>query len=339
MDTHKVKETHYGVISDIHNDPNIIPLAIETLTKLGAQKFIINGDLGSNHRKIDDSHEYIGFILNCFAQSNKETYVQPGSHETVLGYKPVIDLFADKYSNIIDVIKEPIIKNANHNLLFIPGSDFHAGNGEFSFGKSENIPSGLYIGTEDGLMVYESMDQYVQLIKSNIATGLVSHKNLNDYNNKVSEPEKTLAVCHVPRKFSSIENCVDMAYYVQAKSGKIIPGIIYEQIFKEQIGDVTQEVFYKISRENGFIINHANRGNEDLKELYSDLGITKAINGHFHESGHRANDLSGNKVEQNKMVTDLFWNSGHLDRGQTGILTISEEKASYMNVNLTDYLN
>ena len=85
-------------------------------------------------------------------------------------------------------------------------------------------------------------------------------------------------------------------------------------------------------------IRRENRGNEDLKSLYEELGINKAVSGHFHESGHRANNRMGNHVPEGNLVTDLFWNSGCLDAGQTGILTVGDGTVSYRNIRLEKYL-
>ena len=66
--------------------------------------------------------------------------------------------------------------------------------------------------------------------------------------------------------------------------------------------------------------------------------ITKAVSGHFHESGHRAHDGEVNKVQEGQLVDELYWNTGELDLGQTGILTVEGNKVSYQNVQLQDYL-
>lgn len=79
-------------------------------------------------------------------------------------------------------------------------------------------------------------------------------------------------------------------------------------------------------------IKKENSGNEALRDLYEELGIKKAVSGHFHESGHRACDKNGNHVPENTLVEELFWNSGHLDVGQTGILTVNDNKVSYRNL-------
>jgi hypothetical protein len=75
-----------------------------------------------------------------------------------------------------------------------------------------------------------------------------------------------------------------------------------------------------------------------FRGLKEELGINKAVSGHFHESGHRANDTCGNHVSEGNLVTDLFWNSGHLDAGQTGILTVGDGKVSYRNIRLEEHL-
>ena len=75
-----------------------------------------------------------------------------------------------------------------------------------------------------------------------------------------------------------------------------------------------------------------------MRDVYEELGINKAVSGHFHEASHRANDSYGNHVEEGKKVTDLFWNSGHLDIGHTGILTVDGEQASYQNIDLKDHI-
>ncbi len=41
-----------------------------------------------------------------------------------------------------------------------------------------------------------------------------------------------------------------------------------------------------------------------------------------------------------KMLPDreLFWNSGHLDKGYTGILTVNNEQVKYQNIGLGKHL-
>jgi len=51
-----------------------------------------------------------------------------------------------------------------------------------------------------------------------------------------------------------------------------------------------------------------------------------------------SNDSYGNHVPEGNLVTDLFWNSGHLDAGQTGILTVGDGKVGYRNIRLEEHL-
>ena len=327
------QEVKYGVISDVHEDPKIVPTAIKILKKIGIEKLLVNGDIGNRQKTLQDSQNYIAFILDSIGKSGLEAFVQPGSHETLLSYGPIIGYFSGKYPNIVDTIKNPKVEQRGHQLVFLPGSDFLCG-GEYQIGNHEKIPSGRYIQTEKGLVQFEEFEQYFKALKKGITNSAMQYSNMNDLRTLVSDPDKTIVVCHVPRKFDNVETCVDVAEFGEViedfylnrekiKKGSIFPLPITQKII--QIGAPI-----KIKREN--------RGNKDLQALYEELGILKAVSGHFHESGHRANDKDGNHVSEGKLVTELFWNSGHLDIGQTGIFTVGDGKVSYRNIQLQDYL-
>ena len=326
-------ETHYGVISDVHQDPRIVPATIEVLKKLGAEKLLINGDIGNQQRTLEDSQNYVAFILDSIGKSGLESYVQPGSHETLLAFGPVMDVFAEKYSNLIDATKTPKAEQKGHSLIFLPGSDFLCG-GEYQIGNHEQIPSGRYIQTQKGLMQFEEFGQYVGAIQQGIAQGAIQYANMNDLRKLVNDPDKSIVVCHVPRKFDNLEYAVDMAEFGEATEEFNLNGNNVEQgsVFPLPVAQQIVQAGYPVE------IRQENRGNKDLKSLYEELGINKAVSGHFHESGHRANDTYGNHVSEGNLVTDLFWNSGHLDAGQTGILTVGEGKVSYRNIHLEEHL-
>ena len=93
-----VKETKYGVISDVHSDPRVVPVAIDTLKRYGAERLLVNGDIGNQQRSLQDSQNYVAFILDSIGKSGLESFVQPGSHETLLAFGPVLDHFAGQYT-------------------------------------------------------------------------------------------------------------------------------------------------------------------------------------------------------------------------------------------------
>lgn len=369
-------ETKYGVISDVHNDPRIVPLAIQVLKAQGAQKLLVNGDIGSRQKTLDESQGYTGFIMDAVGKSGLEAFIQPGSHETVGAYAPVIDYFTSKYPNIVDVLKTPKVEQKGHDLVFLPGSDFLCG-GEYSLNPQEDLPTGGYIRTAQGL-VSALPSQYMALYQNRFdglgeeffpITGYFQNQNMNDLKKLVTAPEKTIAICHVPRKFSNVENCVDMSHFWQGRTyhknptdnqtwtyteSSVAPltvprrNLEIERFLVFEKGTSEEEILAQtlktmkienVERWQVFVETIDNRGNADLAKLYQELGITKAVSGHFHDSGHRANDSQSNHVPEGKLVTDLFWNSGHLDVGQTGIITVDGERASYQNIRLQDYLD
>lgn len=324
-------ETKYGIISDIHRDPRIIIPTINVLKKVGADKLILNGDIGEAQETLKQSQDYVAVILDAVGKSGLETFIQPGSHETVQSYKPVLDFFMDKYYNLIDTIENSKTTAKGHDLVFIPGSDWVSG-GEFRIGKE--LDSGIYIKTEKGAVEFTD-EKYETLAKQGNAKGIFYYKNMNDIKDDIDDPKKTVVVCHVPRKFNGLETCVDMAEFGEAMDNfglnnkPVEKGSVFPIYIAQKMKDAGAPI----------VLKKENRGNEDLKNLYEELGITKAITGHFHESGHRANDSYGNQVKQGEFVNDLFWNSGWLDVGQTGILIVNDEaKISYQNINLKDYI-
>lgn len=321
------KEIKYGIIADVHQDPMLVGPAINFLKLKGAQKLIVNGDIGNRQATLKESQDYIAFILDAVGKSGLESFVHPGSHESLLAYGPVIDAFADKYDNLFDTQRISHINQAGHQLVFLPGSDFLCG-GEYNFGKK--LPSGKYMNIKNELVPFEKLKQYFDALNQGVAMGALQYSNMNDIKKLVTEPDKTIIICHVPRKFNNLENCVDIAEFGEVIEDFELQGKMIGQgsIYPIQIAPSLVLAGYPIK------LKKENRGNIDLRDLYEEVGIKKAVSAHFHESGHRANDISGNHVFEDKFVDELFWNSGCLDKGQTGILSVKEDKVSYQNFNL-----
>ena len=316
----------YGVISDIHEDPRVVVPALEVLKDEGVDKLIVNGDIGGNYGSLEKSQQYTGFLLEQVAKSGLESFVQPGSHETLLGYGPVIEHFSDKYSNVVDVTKTPKVEEDGHSLVFLPGSDFLSG-GEYQIGNGK-IPSGRFFKNGDSLVKFDNLDQYVGAINQKIVDHAFQYSNMGDLKDLVTVPEKTVVVCHVPRKFDNPDVGVDMAEFGLAMNDFNLNG---QDVKKDSVFPLP--VAQQIVKTGAPVeIRKENRGNEDLKEIYEEIGVKKAVSAHFHESSHRAHDSSGNSVLEDTFVDDLFWNAGHGDAGRVGVLTVDGEKVSYRNV-------
>lgn len=346
-----VNKTKYGVISDVHADPRMVPIAIDILRSLGAEKLLVNGDIGSLQGSIQGSQDYVASILDSIGKSGLESFVQPGSHDSIYAHFPVMEYFSGKYPNIIDTTKVRKVEQDGHQLVFLPGHDVASGReyrlgGDEIFGK--DLETGLYMSDLQNpgkWLPIKNLQQYVAAVKG--LEGRIPvpmhYTNANDLRKMVADPDKTIVVCHIPRKFDDIDTCVDGAYFAITPEKTVVPGIFIENEIKRQFpnadlpyssddGEVAS--IEGIARDRGYILNKENRGNVLLKSLYEELGITKAVSGHFHESGHRAHDSYGRRVGEGELVSDLFWNSGHLDAGQTGVLTVSDGKVSYQNIRI-----
>ncbi len=358
-----MKETIYGVISDVHQDPRIVSRTIDALKKNGAQKLLINGDIGERLVDIETSQQYTAFILNEVAKSGLESFIQPGSHETLFGYSPVIDHFSNKYPNIIDVMRNQKIDSNGHSLVFLPGSDFTCG-GEYQIGNEDEIPSGRYAKLKEGLARFDNLRDYAAALQMGEAKGAFQYFNMQDLRKIVTDPDKTIMVCHVPRKFDNFDTGVDISHFWQGRVYHrnpenwdkytytelcIIPGKASKKEVEKNsgtkaysIGEHDDEEIMKrtikiMEKENDkrlqvYVERKENRGNLDLRNLYEELGIKKAVTGHFHDATHRAHDKNCVPVSQGNYVDELYWNSGHLDVGHTGILRVRDSKVSYQNI-------
>lgn len=323
-----IDETRYGVISDVHGDPvNVVP-AIEKLQVEGIDKLIFNGDICDKQDSLKKSQDYIAQVIGNAGESDLETYVQPGSHETIMAYEPVIEHMENKYPNIFDAKKLDRLDNGDHDILFLPGSDFLAG-GEYQLGN--NLSTGNYV-FDDNNNVYKFDDwkKYPLMFSNSKADRVIHYKNYEDIVDVVEDPERSVVFCHVPRKFKDVEAAVDMAEFGEVEVEFLYNGRKFNK------GDVFPLLTAKHLEEKGAPVNikRENRGNDGLKRLYEELDLNKAVSGHFHESSHNAHDSKGTYVPEEVYVSELFWNSGCLSRGKAGILFVKEDRVKYSNVNI-----
>lgn len=319
--------TTYGIISDIHSvHPQIVKLALDVLIQEGeADKLILNGDLVGDRFQPLDNPNYLALVLKLAGESGKETYFNWGSHEIIEEARQVSQIMRSKYNNLNDAVITPKVEAEDHHLLFIPGSDYaseEVSGRNFTFGElteDNNKPSKTGIYKTD--------------------KGRIYYTNLKDVRKVVTEPEKTIVVSHVPRRFTGIPNAVDTAYFaVNEQEKKLIPGMALEQMIRQKAGPQPPEVIEQIAHQNGWVFKRENRGNLGLEHLFEEAGITRAVSGHFHESAHRAHNCLGTSVEMGRFVSELFWNGSYLDGLKVGLLSVHEGKVAYENVELRPYL-
>lgn len=358
-----MKETVYGVISDVHDHPENVGFAISTLSALGAEKLIVNGDIGTGL-------EGMTGVLESIGKSGLESYVQPGSHETLKNYSQAISAAASKHSNVIDAVSNRKIGCGDHSLVFLPGSDFTCG-GEFSIGNGKIKSGDYYQNVHNELLPANTPREELQRLSDmGKLAGFISYSNMNDLRRDVTSPENTIVVCHVPMRFGSVSMSPDMAEFglvtqdfgildvetVKGERGRMI--YLANEDKKEIEGRLRSANVKKILNENnvpeGSVIplqnvdfysqfgapvevRKENRGNEALRKVYDELGVEKSITGHFHESVGRAEGKNGNVIPPNYFNRNLFWNASYLDGMKAGVLRVRGNCVSYQNVDLNQY--
>ncbi len=312
-------ETTYGIISDIHaTHPGNVLRAITILTRrLGVNGLIFNGDL-IGERSGFNPQQYLATILKAAVDTNLEVYAQEGSHEEITLAQPVFDHFSSEYDNFTDACKTPVVDGNGHRLIFLPGSDWHAVNpqqGKYMIDEVHSRDSGFY-QTEDGP---------------------VRLTNIVDIAKYTQDPQRTIVVSHIPRAFDgSIETAVDMAYFAERADESLMPGVVVENMIRQKVnGPLRDADIPLIAAQNGFTMKREHRGNEKLRAAFEQAGITKAINGHFHESAHRAHDRQCQPLPEGQYHDELFWMASYADAGKYGLLRVNDEgKVSYLNVRL-----
>ncbi|MGV8142685.1 MAG: metallophosphoesterase family protein [Candidatus Pacearchaeota archaeon] len=299
-------ETRYGFISDVHENPEILPSIVAALGKKKVDAVILNGDLGEDMPTIAQT-------MDAALTLGVPVYVQPGSHESTVDYFGALNVVKD--SLLTDtVLGDRKFDFADHSLAFLPGSDSAIGGAEFFMGN--------YAG--DGGV-------------RNNRFSLISINPLSKLESMITQPERTIVVCHVPARFENPKTSVDYAYFAEERGGALVDGTRFEEHIRKKLAeDGNNRLSYKAieaeAKKAGFTFMRANRGNVDLKTVYDHLGVTKAVSGHFHDASHRANDLASKPVAEGRMVDELFYNSGIADRGFAGVLVVNDTKARYHNI-------
>lgn len=320
-----IDDTKYGVISDIHGNDDYLESVFDEFECNDVDELIVNGDIVDRYNTLNETQDHLAYIIGNIAEKGLRTFVQPGSHETILAYEPVVEHMKEEYSNVFDTKDLEILDKTDHDVLFLPGSDFLAG-GEYKLG--DELPTGSYVLKNDKAMKYENWQKYLQLAREDKVDGSISYKNYEDLKDIVRDPEKSVVFCHVPRKFEELENGVDMAEFGESKETFTYNGktIGRGTVFPKQHASKLKGLGYPVE------LKEENRGNDGLKEVFEKLNLKKAVSGHFHESVHRAHDSQGIYVPEDEYTSELFWNSSCLKDGRAGILSVNDNEVKYHNI-------
>ncbi len=315
----------YGILSDTHRNPQVVPALIAKLQQGNIDAIILNGDVG-------ESPDHVAFTLNAAARTGLPVYVQPGSHEEIAAYVPVVDALSSRYSNIIDCVKHPKhIVNGQH-LVFLPGSDWNAG-GQYNLHAGE-VPTGNYLRVREGLTPLNVEELAAHMRHPEAQKALLSITNMGDLDKLVDDAEHTVVFCHVPARCVGVDTGVDVAYFAEKADKSLLPGVVLEEMIRQQCGAVSASDMRIIAAQNGFTFKHENRGNSDLGAAYGRTGITKVISGHFHESAHRAHDSTSRHVEPGKFTHNLAYMASYADAGLAGIVVLKDNKIAYEPISL-----
>jgi hypothetical protein len=319
----------YGILSDMHEHPELIIPLLQYIEQREVSAYILNGDVGQDAPMIVST-------VGAVAKSGRHVFVQPGSHESVGDFTLASEYMKTKFGNIIPITKPYAHQVSDHTLLFMPGSDWQSHSGQY--GQEKDVPTSSYVRSPEGLVPVDD-EQFADFVFSPGAAGILfSNACYADLHTLVTDPATTVLFCHVPPRFDK-PTSVDHAYFAHSlKDKRVMSGMALEHQIRQEARRhnliLTDSLLEQIARQNGFELHRENRGNEYLREELQRAGITKLISGHFHESVHHAHDLSGNYVQPNGLVPELFYNASYVDGGKAAVITVDGDKISYENISL-----
>ena len=342
----------YGIIADIHGTDTPLDELIEKMTNEGVDAWILNGDIGDNKQIMYNALKRMG-------ETQKPVYVQPGCHETVLDYFDAFDDAKEQYSNLHNILDmdTPKLDAEDHNLIFLPGSDYGPG-GQFIQAES-NLEDGIYLDVAElgyTRKIKRSQLEIIRKFKS--AIEYLRHiSNPKSLENVTKESDNTLLFNHIPCRFNK-EGSVDYAHflegYILSNDGKSYKTVGKRPaVDKDKLNELSIKVVEipehnndkeKIDKIKASLIDNKTslfyiekkspEGNQGLKKIYQDLGIQKVISNHIHEAGHNAHNWNENPISMDTYSPSLFYNAGCAADGKAGIISIDGNKVAYKNINL-----
>jgi UDP-2,3-diacylglucosamine pyrophosphatase LpxH len=356
----------YGVVGDVHNHPERLIFALNRLRdEYGVDVLVGNGDLCEAQGDPTDCYNNGAITWTSFLQTGLESYLIPGNHDNYFSFAQLNDRFALNHPNRSKVKAFTHdfhkIRKGNHNIIFIPGSDFFVPNG---FVIGEEHESGKYIRQDDQLKPFQDGDLEWITGQTGQMPEIIHYTNLNEFKYMIGDSELNIVFCHIPRRFEFGGNSVDSGHFIDVY--RVNTNGNPDLLDTGQEDHVLSKVGFHLFDENtmrrfGFtgtlvmphgVGNFSNRnvfefakahsdgivdvavekkggnGNVKLGNLFDELGINIAVNGHFHK--FIAHNSDGNSVFPNTPVDDLYVNHGSFDNGDAIILDVNEDgKVSY----------
>lgn len=281
-----------GIFSDIHQSPQHIVDALKFFLEEKVDLLIGAGD-------ISNSYPALEYVIRNLAAAGLPAVLIPGSHETVDDWYKAFKLAP---SHIIDGLRQRKLSLDSFDLVLLPGSEFTAG-GDFTL-------------TDQGDSRFEEG---------------VYKTSVNDLESLVTQPEKTIIVCHNPPKFQT-ERGLDYAFFSDTKN-HVLPG--YHALFYNQVLEKHER--YQTKREN--------RGYQPLTEKIKIIfpgKKEKVIAAHFHEMTHRATNREEKPVSENSWTENLYHLASNLDLDRVAVWETRTGnnllEVKYKNINLEKFL-
>ncbi|MGM5485110.1 MAG: hypothetical protein ACQEP1_04535 [Nanobdellota archaeon] len=375
---------NYGVISGATN-PDILDKFIWTLEDKNIDSLILldafsewtipQGETIDHIPREKEQREafptkesYTRDLFEGLAEKDINVYPILGYEDNYNLFKSILDTCSKEFPNIINTLENPVIKNGNHNLVFIHGEPDMYTNGENDagtplYGRKKNHGEHISLPAytiERGEMDRITPDAFLD-INEKIDTGFTREGDNNTgslknvpliheediYTNRpfrfhytnldqldIKDPNKTVIISSIPPK-TNFENGIDTKVDLSENGETMKMDELIETIENVSGSEFGTSQFWKAIESMGYNKDIRTIGCPEISRYINDKGINKLISSHNLIDIQKAHDSEGYIVNPREFNKSLFYNPGQSEFEKGGIFAIKGEKAGYINLDLS----
>ena len=216
--------------------------------------------------------------------------------------------------------------------------------GPFEGYREEDPPTGFYYTMDNDVIISKDDPDFQKLRENGEIKGILHYTNPEDLLKWVTDPDNSIIVSNEPRRFYDRNTCVDASNYCKVneyhevyevtftsgKEGSIVATTpISSAIRSGSTSGLFQKSFgiEKVNRcyalKKGSMFNatkadefarlgidvsciHDNEGSDVLRDIYEEIGVSKAISAHFRGGAHRPHTIDETPLKPDCAQHKLF---------------------------------
>lgn len=327
--------TRYGIISNPGINEEITDYILIQFIKRDVEHIVVNG-ISSNPETLSTAIDYASTAAHAISKESK-VIINPGPLDSLKEYFQAMEEFR-KRKNIIYSTKNPYVKMNGNELILLPGmpSKQRIPIYENAFSTQHRLhktmPTGYYSLVQDDFLVKEREHRIIgRALRNEALDYCMRITNMERATKQIRNPEKTLVVSVIPRKFDYEDYSVDLEDVAENPDDKkllsidsLLTKLSEEKGYLLDPAELEEEIYSQ-----GYKISNINNGDEELKALMEHKKITKSVCSKPGVSEHYAHTDQNQIVNPDKFKDTLHFNTGTITFNTAGIITLNENQMAY----------